>query len=210
MPATSLPPGAERKLLNKLRELLTLGYSEDDIAAELGVRISTYQQLKRTLIEFEVRDILKKPSTQVFIEYSIAQENCLKDIIGILKQSAAKNNPAIGVQAVRLKSEIYDKVLGRGVELGVISKDRHLLPDEAAMGDKELQKLAEAEIDHLQALIKDIKVQKSRKVQRHKKLSSSSEEMAEELKENPELLPETPPDGGEIESVKDGEEADGE
>ena len=171
-----LPPGLERKLLNRLRELLTLGYSEDEIAAELGVRLGTFRQLKKTLLEFEVRDILKKPITQTFIEYMIAQENCLKDLAGVLNPTPGASgtvrelNPAVTIQGIRLKSEIFDKILQRGQELGVISKDRKVLPDEAAMGDEELKRLAEAEFQNLRGLIDDLKIPKA-KIVRKKKLT---------------------------------------
>lgn len=175
MPSTAY---TERKLLNRLKELLTLGYDEDRCAAELGVRIDKFRELQRKLVEQEITAALGKPAAQIYIEFVLAQQSCLRDLAVLFEKGVKIQNQGVLVQAVRLKSEIYEKIVNKGQELGVIDKDRQVPGEGLPMDDAELRERAQHEVDATKELMHDLKRQP--KVVRRKRLAGDEEEGQED------------------------------
>lgn len=167
----------ERRQLNRLRELLTLGYDEDRCAAELGVRIDKFRELQRKLVEQEITAALGKPAAQTYIEFVLAQQSCLKDLAVLFEKGVKIQNQGVLVQAVRLKSEIYEKIVSKGQELGVIDKDRHVPGEGLPLSDEELREKAVQEVEATKELMDDLKRQP--KVVRRKRVAGEEEDAEE-------------------------------
>jgi len=117
---------AEVKILVALFMIhLAQGKSDVQIIEEMGLQgIKEYNQLKAWMYEQEVPANTNMPPEQLFIDYKLAQDGCIKalnDVIELFKETR-QGNALVG--AVRAKSDLLDKIVKRGNELGVLEKGK--------------------------------------------------------------------------------------
>ena len=129
----------------------------------MDLEMRDFNYLKRKMYEREVRDITEKTPAEQYVDFVFKQEQCLKDIENAMKKITDENiganvNALVGV--IRIKSEIHDKVLKRGEELGVIQKaDAGGLDEELLrLSERELKDMVTQELRALKELERDIKL----------------------------------------------------
>ncbi|PNX52102.1 MAG: hypothetical protein BV456_00725 [Thermoplasmata archaeon M8B2D] len=104
-------------------ELLSEGKKIDEISDIMGLENDELLKLKKDLIEEKSSDIKNKPIEHVYFEYFLNQLDNINELTNlILKFDGNSRNYGGVVSAIRARSEIYDKILDRGQNLGVIKK----------------------------------------------------------------------------------------
>jgi hypothetical protein len=114
-----------RLTLARLRCYLTAGVPEEDIAEHLEVTWERFLELKKKLFEDESARLRERTPDDVYTEYVLAQEGNLRDLTEVLdlfRNDHEKGTASAAVAAIKLKSEIHDKMIAKGQELGLIIK----------------------------------------------------------------------------------------
>lgn len=105
-------------------QMMVEGKTEDEIMDELGMDVATFRDARRFMLELKTEDIRLKPREHVYVEYCIAQEKNLYDLNDLLEKSRSETkqyNAAVG--AIRLRSDILNKMIEVGQEFGLIKKE---------------------------------------------------------------------------------------
>lgn len=109
-----------RTALSRLRVCLVEKKSDAEICDELGVSWEELLDLKRKFFEAEA-EILRGRSTEItYVRYVLEQRQCMSDLDAVIIEENKGN--AGFVSAVRAKSDILDRILKTGVELGLIQR----------------------------------------------------------------------------------------
>ncbi len=112
----------ERKLIPQLLALIASGVSDEEAQGELGLSPGQYIQLRNTVLEKEATRVRNMPTEHVYVEYCLNQMACIKDLTELYDQAKLQKNGNAGVGAVRARSDIFDKLIKRGQEFGVLEK----------------------------------------------------------------------------------------
>jgi hypothetical protein len=146
-----------RALLYELKLRLMAGDDHETIRSLLGVTVGRYNELKRELYRQEQAEISGKTTEDVFLEYKWAQEARLRELDDAIKV-IPENQPNALVGAIKAKSDIIDKILKTGQDLGVINKEPerkvviqgHVI---AQLNNNDLRKLIVQETNSLAGLL---------------------------------------------------------
>lgn len=111
-----------RALLTELKLRIQDGDSDDDIQEKLGVSVARYNELKRELYRQENHALLAKTAEDVYLEYSWAQQKVITDLKELMGE-IPENQPNAKVGALKAISDIHDKILKVGQDIGVINKE---------------------------------------------------------------------------------------
>jgi len=122
--------------------MLLQGIPDEDIRDEFGLELESYEKLKAKIYEYGEEDIRSRTSEHVYIQYLLNQIQCIKDLVELTESFAGGKQPSAYVGAVRARSEIYDKIIKQGQELGMIKK----LDTGAAVADVKLSELSKTEL----------------------------------------------------------------
>lgn len=104
-------------------ELVVSGKSIEAISDEMGYDISELAVIQRRLLEMKTFDLQQKPIEHVYVEYMIEQLKNVHALNGMIEEfdNNSRNLAAI-VAAVRLRSDIHDRILEKGQTCGVLKK----------------------------------------------------------------------------------------
>jgi hypothetical protein len=154
-----------RRLLAELKAHLADGLTDLEAAEKLfpdkkhGADVAAYNVLKRELYQQEKVDLHNKTTEEVFVDYVLRQEGCLRDLNELIRDGEGKvRNSSTTVGAIRAKSEILDKIISRGQEFGILEK----VPEKkqviagvmvANLDNDALRSLITKELGGLQALV---------------------------------------------------------
>lgn len=111
-----------RQEIAKLKALLAGGSSDLDAEIEMGLDHVVYLALKREMYAQDKIDLHGKSTEEVFIDYRLAQEGCIKELNGMISKFETSRQYNAMVGAVRAKADIYDRIIARGQEFGVLEK----------------------------------------------------------------------------------------
>lgn len=111
------------EVVSTFLELVIQGKSIEDISDEMGYDISELSLLHGRLLEMKTLELQSKPVEHVYVEYMIEQlknVHTLNDLIEAFDGNS--RNLAAVVGAVRLRSDIHDRIMEKGQACGVIRK----------------------------------------------------------------------------------------
>lgn len=111
-----------RAKLGELKLALMKGDHDDDIREALDVSPQRYNDLKRELYRQENTRMVHKTTEDVYLEYSWAQQQVIGDLRELLAE-VPENQPNAKVGALKAISDIHDKVLKTGQDMGVINRE---------------------------------------------------------------------------------------
>lgn len=112
-----------RSLLYELKLRLMEGSTDEEVMTLLGIStVAKYNELKRELYRQESAELTNKTVEDVFLEYKWAQEKCMKDLDDAMRD-IPENQPNALIGAIKAKSDIIDKILKTGQDIGVINKE---------------------------------------------------------------------------------------
>jgi hypothetical protein len=113
------------------RELLS-GRPEEEIRGDLGLNEEEYAGLRNLALDRAAEQVKGRPAELQFLDYMINQGRCVRELnemVQALKTTTTDedghtltkvNQAAAYVSAVRTKSEIFDRVVQWGKELGLL------------------------------------------------------------------------------------------
>ncbi len=170
-----------RKQVIEIREMIQQGRVPEQELDELGISFEKLDHFLEILWAVESRSVESASALVHFAWYSLSQRGCvteLQDFIDKQKVLTGRTNGTALVSAIRAKSDILDRVLKTGQQLGVIHKSAETLSIISDLDDKtdeELVTMLEDEIKSLQNLVGgDIVTKKSAKRMRSKRKLSMS------------------------------------
>ncbi len=111
-----------RALLAELKLRLIAGDDDEDIRALLDVSVGRYNELKKELYRQEQAGLSLKTTEDVYLEYKWAQTKCIADLDAAIVE-IPENQPNAKVGAIKARSDIIDKILRTGQDMGIISKE---------------------------------------------------------------------------------------
>lgn len=99
------------------------GSTDAEIMDLLGVDAETYNELRRYMLEAKSESLRTQPREHTFAEYLINQTQNVRDLTGLINNLDAKKQYNAIVGAIRVRADIYDKIIARGQEFGIIKKE---------------------------------------------------------------------------------------
>lgn len=115
-----------RAKLAELKLWIMDGLTDLEIQEKMGETVTVFNELKRELYRQETARMLSKTTEDVYLEYQWAQAKCLADLEGMItsiqgETDSKQQNALVG--AIKAKSDIIDKVLKTGQDMGVINRE---------------------------------------------------------------------------------------
>lgn len=103
--------------------LLMEGHSDSEARDALGLDLDTYKNVKLRCLDRKAQELRKTPIEHTYAQYILDQcQNIreLTDAIAKYKKDDKTSNALIG--AIRLRADLYDRVMTKGQECGIIHK----------------------------------------------------------------------------------------
>jgi hypothetical protein len=103
-------------------DLLLEGNTDKEIIELTGLEADAYKQLRQRLVEEKAAELTAKPAEHVYVEYVIWQSQGIVDLTKMMDQFRKTKQYNAMVGAVRVRAELYDKLIAKGQEFGVFKK----------------------------------------------------------------------------------------
>lgn len=135
------------------------GDEDTEIMRSLGVDPEEYQEALACMYATKSDELRRKTTEEHYIAYCLEQRRNIKDLNGFIQELDEKKQYNAVVGAIRLRSDIVDKMVTRGQEFGLIAKQAEkrqvfgglILAD---LSDKELRKQIAQEFSGMESLVK--------------------------------------------------------
>lgn len=114
---------AELELLAlELYNALCDGQEDSEIASAFGMSAEAYQKLKTKALDDKAEELRKRPPEHTYVLYIIEQIRNMRELDTMLRdfRKTKQYNAMLG--ALKLRSDLTDKILTRGQEFGIIDK----------------------------------------------------------------------------------------
>jgi hypothetical protein len=117
-----IPKSEMPEALVKLWEMLTSAKEDYEIADALDVDVAELGPLRTALLEDKAQEIANKPPEHLYVEYILAQTANIRVLSDMIKEFKTTRQHNAMVGAVRVRAELYDKIIAKGQEFGVFKK----------------------------------------------------------------------------------------
>jgi len=112
-----------RAALDLLAIFMSKGYSDMKISSEMDLETSEISQLKGILLH-EVGDMdFKDNPHRAYLSYKLRQEGIIKELEMLSHRLKNEGQPNAELGSIRARSDIIDKIMKSGQELGVIPRE---------------------------------------------------------------------------------------
>jgi len=102
--------------------LLGEGKGEEEVAKACGVGEAEWAKFRKDCFEWAAEGVRGKSAGEVFVEYMLNQKRCIKDLEVMAQRfDNAKHYSAL-VGSVKTRSDIFDKIIKMGQDLGLLEK----------------------------------------------------------------------------------------
>jgi hypothetical protein len=110
-----------------LWQLLVEGVSDEDARSRMCLDLATYHKVKTHMLDGKAREIRNLPPEHVYVQYVLDQAQNIRTLTHQLERFEATKQYNAMVGAIRLRADLYDRILAKGQECGVIDKqpERH-------------------------------------------------------------------------------------
>lgn len=112
-----------RAALSKLRVCLTQGRDDEAVGKELGLAWDEVLELKRRFYDHEAELLRGRSTEHTYVRFAVEQRQCLTDLDNVIAEYKEKKNAAAMVAAIRAKSDILERVLKMGLDLGLVDRN---------------------------------------------------------------------------------------
>jgi len=102
--------------------LIVQGLDDREIMIKLGISNEMLEMAKKKMYEIHTDRLRTRTNDEVYIDYVAAQKRNIRDLNFLIKNLDEKSQYNALVGAIRLRSEIQDKIIYQGQELGIIKK----------------------------------------------------------------------------------------
>lgn len=148
-----------RRRLAELRVKIAEGKTDEEIAEEIGVEFPVLDELKSEIYNQDRAAVESADPVSIFIRYCLQQEGIIFELNKVIKKFMDTNQGSAIVGAIKEKSQIYDRVIKMGQDLGLIIRagaDFELPADMLAGRDPdEIRELIQGELDSINELLGD-------------------------------------------------------
>lgn len=112
-------------VLEKLYTNMVDGESDVIIRDKLDVSLTDLEKLKLDMYENESEKITTKPVEHTYVDYIISQIKNIKDLTDIINEHKGEDskNVSAAVSAIKVRSDITDKIIEKGQSFGIIHKE---------------------------------------------------------------------------------------
>lgn len=111
-----------RSMLADMKAGIAIGKTDSELCEQLQVSVATYNNLKNELLRQETARLYAQTTEEVFLEYSWKQGQCIIELDHMLERLSKNKQYNALVGAVRAKSDIIDKIVKMGQDMGVLEK----------------------------------------------------------------------------------------
>lgn len=134
------------------------GKLDNDIMAEMGLDPDEYKRLRSAMFDAKADEVRAQPTEHVYVEYMIKQAGNIKDLTKMIDEFVTTKQYTALVGAIRVRAELYDKLITKGQEFGLIHKE----PDKkqimagvliADLSNKDLKTMITGELKTLNGLM---------------------------------------------------------
>ncbi len=148
-----------RRRLAELRVKIAEGKTDEEIVEETGVDFAVLDELKNELYSQDRAAVESADPVSIFIRYCLQQEGIIAELNKVIEKFMDTNQGSAIVGAIKEKSQIYDRVIKMGQDLGLIIKTGtgfELPPDMLAGRDPdEIRDIIQGELDSINELLGD-------------------------------------------------------
>lgn len=102
--------------------LLGEGKDEGEVAKSVGVGAEEWGQFRKRCFEWAADEVREKSTGEVFVEYMLNQKRCISDLEGMAERFGSARHYSALVGSVKARSDIYDKVIKMGQDLGLLER----------------------------------------------------------------------------------------
>lgn len=150
-----------REAVAKAMSLTLAGKDDDEIAELMGLTPAQLEQVRKELLAKEADRLISRGSEEIYADYVLQQLACIRDLVRLQRDFRESKNTSAMVGAIRARSEIIDKIVDRGQDLGFINKvpeRKHITGGilVAEMSNAELRKAIVTELQTVQAMMKEV------------------------------------------------------
>lgn len=103
-------------------ERLCSGDPDIDIMNSMGIDSDAYYQLRRRMFDDKAERLQTTPPEHVYVQYVLDQTQNIRSLTDMIKQFKDSKQYNAMVGAVRVRADLYDKLIDRGQDLGVFRK----------------------------------------------------------------------------------------
>jgi len=116
--------------MNMIRTLISISYADHEICEHLGIRGHELAKLKKEIFYEEITSQRDMTGEELFAQYKLQQLEIVKDIDVLVERFKDSQQLTAMASILKTKADIYDKIIEKGQEFGVIKKT----PDKIMMG----------------------------------------------------------------------------
>jgi hypothetical protein len=102
---------------------LSEGKDDREVIEEMGISAEDYAALKAAMFEAKADQLRGTPIEHIYVTYMINQIHNVKDLTGMITDFKTTKQYNAMVGAVRVRSEIYDKLVKTGQDMGLIRRE---------------------------------------------------------------------------------------
>lgn len=132
--------------LELVSRFISKGFNDLKISAEMSVSVDEVRQLKNILVE-RIADVdLHDNPAKLYLHYKLRQERFIEELEDLREELKGTNQANAILGSIRAKSDIVDKVLKAGQDLGVLpraAQRKEFLAILATMTPDQMEKLIE-------------------------------------------------------------------
>jgi len=158
MSALGLSKSELREAIAELLSYLAGGYDDSEARAELGLDPEQYAALKREMYGQQAEYFRTRTTEEMYADYVNEQRSCIGELDKIVARFVDEKHSSAAVGAIRARSDIVDKIVKLGQDVGLIDKE----PEKklifggiaiAQLNDAQLRKAIVGEVSELSRLI---------------------------------------------------------
>ncbi len=112
-----------------VRTLISLNYNDHEMCEYLYIDVKELSRLKKEVYFEELSVHRQMTNEELFVQYKLQQMEVVKDLDVIVERFKGSKQLTALAGALKAKSEIYNDIINKGYEFGVIDKT----PDKAAL-----------------------------------------------------------------------------
>lgn len=138
--------------VRKMRALLEMGKSFEDCRRTMGLTSEEFDRVRKVCCEEQAKRMRQKSKEEIYAEYVVEQRKCLtalEKIIERVPKDGKKLSDNALLSAIKAKSEIEDKIIEKGQELGILEKNgktRSSAPSPVQVEDSQVGKMRDDDL----------------------------------------------------------------
>jgi hypothetical protein len=106
----------------QLYELRVQGLSEEEICNSLRIDVAQLRKLEETLYSEQAFEVATEKPERTFAKYKIEQRRNIRDLDNLVSDLDRNSQYNALIGAIRLRSDLLDRIIETGQKLGVINK----------------------------------------------------------------------------------------